>query len=155
MQKYGSSDGGFMPDHVQRMQQRAQNVALKRKEEYLGARVPKVLKDRVLNQAKEQGIPVSLLIRRVLEEVFVEKNLSSSSSSSTAKNNGVVSNELKEANAGFKDVIGWKSIELNRDSSCCHCKSSMSPGCEAHIAITSSPDQLIIVCESCKKTIQA
>ncbi len=150
MQKYGSSDGGFMPDHVQRMQQRARNVALKRKEEYLGARVPKVLKDRVLNQAKEQGIPVSLLIRRVLEEVFVEKNLSS-----TAKNNSVFSNELKETNVGFKDVIGWKSIELNRESSCCHCKSSMSPGCAVHIAITPSPDQLIIVCESCKEMIQA
>ncbi len=152
MQKYGNSDSGFMPDHARRMQQRARNVALKRKEEYLGARVPKGLKDRVLNQAKEQGIPVSLLIRRVLEEVFMEKNGISSKDGSKVSNKGV---EDPETSLQFQEIIGWKSIELNRDSTCRQCKHPMQPGKEAHIAITPSQDQLLIVCGSCKKFLQA
>lgn len=155
MQKYGNSDSGFMPDHARRMQQRARNVALKRKEEYLGARVPKGLKDRVLNQAKEQGIPVSLLIRRVLEEVFIEKNGVLSKDESDGSRVLDKNVEDQELSSPFQEVIGWKSIELNRNSTCRQCKHPMQSGKEAHIAITPSPDQLLIVCGSCKKSLQA
>src|SRR3990172_12224513 len=53
-----------------RMRERAVAQAMKRKEEYLGARVPRELKDRVLERAQELGIPASILIRQVLEEAF-------------------------------------------------------------------------------------
>jgi len=153
MQKFGNSDSGFMPDHVQRMQQRARNVALKRKEEYLGARVPKGLKERVINQAKEQGIPVSLLIRRVLEEVFVEESSTPAKNETKTTMMKVKESEERQKNILFKDVIAWKSIELNKDSICYQCDGVMQSGSEAHIAITSNQDQLLIVCGTCKKSI--
>ena len=37
--------------------QRAHSIAMKRKEEYLGARVPKELREKVLRRAEELGIP--------------------------------------------------------------------------------------------------
>src|SRR3569832_1831157 len=50
----------------------AMAMAMKRKEEYLGARVPRWLKDKVIERARDTGVPVSILIRIILEEAFRE-----------------------------------------------------------------------------------
>ncbi|HKI81175.1 MAG TPA: hypothetical protein VKA04_05970, partial [Pseudodesulfovibrio sp.] len=47
---------------------KATSNAMQRKEEYLGARVPKELRDQVVQRASELGMPVSILIREILEE---------------------------------------------------------------------------------------
>ena len=57
-------------NRAQTMRDQALSVAMKRKEEFLGARVPKELRDKVTARANEQGIPVSILIRNILEDAF-------------------------------------------------------------------------------------
>ena len=52
------------------MRDKARATAMKRKEEYLGARVPRELRSKVIARAAELGIPVSILIRNILEQAF-------------------------------------------------------------------------------------
>ena len=125
--------------HAQSMRDRAVWIAMKRKEEYLGARVPKELKERVIAQASKQGIPVSLLIRRVLEEAFGEVDEPSP--------------DVPEEKAGAKryaDVIGWKSVEMNRDHECSACGGAIKAGDTAAFGITTDSDRYVILCHRCK-----
>ena len=57
-------------NRAQAMRDKALSVAMKRKEEFLGVRVPKDLRDKVTDRANNLGIPVSILIRNILEEAF-------------------------------------------------------------------------------------
>src|SRR3990172_6014097 len=56
--------------HAKALRNKARSSGMMRKEEYLGARVPKELRDKVITQADMLGIPVSILIRNILEEAF-------------------------------------------------------------------------------------
>jgi len=159
------------------MRDKAMAIAMKRKEEYLGARVPKALKERVINKADEMGIPVSLLMRRLLEQSFPEAELDVDSSIGTSRvsgtarddfdsamkmNNGLTASaategkSLAQENDRFAGIIGWKSIEVNQDRSCERCKEPLPRGMEASLGFTSSDTGFVIVCQQCKtQLIQA
>ncbi|MDH5546330.1 MAG: hypothetical protein OEZ43_12115 [Gammaproteobacteria bacterium] len=127
------------------MRDKAMKVALRRKEEFLGARVPKALKTKVIQRADELGIPVSLLLRRVLEDVFLEEQ-PSIKLDLIKKNTPQV-----ESKNEFADVIAWKTIVLNRRCSCDSCGEPMQVGERAEMGICQSSSQTPIVCESCQK----
>ena len=140
-------------DAVQQAENRrnkALSVAAKRKEEFLGARVPKVLKERVMARADELGIPVSLLIRKVLEEVFADVGqapLAEMADQLKSHRNG-------GAETGFSAVLGWKSLELNRIHACDCCGKSLAAGTEAVMGVT--PDNgMMIICGACKEQLKA
>ena len=125
-------------------------TAMKRKEEYLGARVPKTLKDRVISKADEMNIPVSLLIRRVLEEAFsdgTERQGEWTFLKSAQSENKV--NEVRR----FADIIGWKSIEVNQDRSCERCREPLPKGSNVELGFSASDNGYVIVCHACKKEL--
>ena len=157
----------YREDAVKRgseMRDKAMAMAMKRKEEYLGARVPKALKERVINKADEMGIPVSLLMRRLLEQTFPENgsgsmDLGESGSSNTFAVNEVgVSSTVSQVDAKtgsqgadkYASIIGWKSIEVNQDRSCERCKEPLPRGDEALLGFNSSAAGFVIVCQQCK-----
>lgn len=119
-------------------------MAAKRKEEYLGARVPKVLKEKVIARAEEMGIPVSLLVRRALEEVFLGETDSPDKPQE----------EVAGGDSKYNAVLGWKELELNREHACDRCQSSLSAGMEAIMGITSD-EGVVIICRSCKEQLKA
>ncbi len=126
---------------------KAISMAMKRKEEYLGARVPKELRDRVVERAKRLGIPVSILIRNILEEAFKEDAVDSGMLSSSAGSND------KNVNLqNFSSVIGWESIQLNKTVECSGCGVILQKGTKADIGLGSL--QPVVVCCSCKDGIQ-
>ncbi|MDX1810536.1 MAG: hypothetical protein R3240_01195 [Gammaproteobacteria bacterium] len=134
-----------------KMRQRAMNIAMKRKEEYLGARVPKALKERVIKYAEEMQIPVSLLIRKVLEERFPEN---SSTINDMAESKPISENKEKlEKNNKYADIVGWKAIEVNHDRSCERCKEPLPKGSEASLGFNASDSGYVIVCHQCKSQI--
>lgn len=55
---------------AQAMRDAAMSAAMQRKEEFLGARVPKELRDKVIRRAEHLNVPVSILIRTILEEAM-------------------------------------------------------------------------------------
>ncbi len=129
------------------MREKAMSIAMKRKEEYLGARVPKALKERVIIKADEMGIPVSLLIRRVLEEAFSEGADKSSIVSTAATSMPIVDTQKQEK---FSDIIGWKNMEVNQDRSCERCREPLPKGTVAELGFNSSDTGYVIVCHQCK-----
>jgi hypothetical protein len=131
----------------EKMRQKAMAMAMKRKEEYLGARVPKALKDRVIAKADEMNIPVSLLIRRVLEEAFSDGT--ERQSGWTFLKSAVSENKANEIDK-LADIIGWKAMEVNQDRSCERCREPLPKGSEAELGFSASDSGYVIVCHTCK-----
>ena len=124
---------------------KAVSMAMKRKEEYLGARVPKTLRDRVIERAKELGIPVSILIRNTLEEAFKE------SVEDERVVSPVRSSDNKKIPESFSSVIGWELIQLNKTLDCSACGLRLQKGIKANIGLGSQ--QPVVICCACKESI--
>jgi hypothetical protein len=128
-------------------------IAMKRKEEYLGARVPKELKQKVIARASELRIPVSILIRNVLEEAFggkgLEKEINSSRVGAYIKKD---SSGTASANK-FPMVLGWEDIRLNRSTVCTGCGKSLEPGSYVTLGIAAPGEERILLCDICKESL--
>ena len=129
---------------------RAFAVAMRRKEDYLGARVPKELKDRVIERARELDLPVSLLIRKVLEEAFGADAATAVDGASDAGSFGGPATE----NDRFHGVLVWKGVELKRTHTCDRCGTSMSQHESAFMGFLAGSEGVVIVCNGCKGQIQ-
>jgi len=137
MREFGRKQSRIMRDQ-------ARASAMKRKEEYLGARVPKDLREKVIAKADSLGIPVSILIRNILEEAF--KNQISSENTQTKPVSATPGRHDKQ----FPDVIGWERITLNRDMSCSACSRVLPGGSVATIGLGMSRESHVILCEKCR-----
>jgi len=125
------------------MRDMAREQAKKRKEDYLGARVPKALRDKVIARAEALDVSVSTLIRRILEEVFSAEN---------ANNIGATPTQ-SEGVRQFPDVLGWDEITLNQTHDCSACSCSIAIGKRVALGISGSGQDRVILCEQCKATI--
>ena len=130
-------------------------IAMKRKEEYLGARVPKELKKKIISKANEMGIPVSILVRSVLENAFAEdaetveianKKRSSVHSNEDRSEHSVSSDQIKSR---FSSVLAWETIELNRSVACAGCGVVLSEGATATLGL-GGQDGHVVLCGKCK-----
>ncbi len=128
------------------MRQKALSIAAKRKQEYLGARVPKVLREKILMRADMLGIPVSILIRNILtdyienlaDEVPFEELASARLRESDDKNKKV-----------FDEVIGWEKLTLNKEVVCKCCTKQLNKGDEVVFGIVPGKSH-VILCKQCK-----
>ena len=126
--------------------EKAVSMAMKRKEEYLGARVPKELRDRVIQRAKQMGIPVSILIRNILEEAFKEGQTGHAVVSSAAE-----SNSIKSTTNKFSAVLGWEKLQLNKTVSCSSCGVDLQQGTEAFLGLGAA--EPVVICNTCKRRL--
>lgn len=138
-----------MPDSMRQqgdmMRERAVSLAMKRKEEYLGARVPRELRERVTAKAKELGIPVSILIRNILEGAFKEPIISSASSPELS------ARDLTTDKEKFASVLGWKTIKLQRDAVCTGCEASLCSGEDVSFGLGGI--EPVVLCDKCKSQV--
>ncbi|MBK8163703.1 MAG: hypothetical protein IPK65_11365 [Gammaproteobacteria bacterium] len=127
------------------MRDQTQVSAMKRKEEYLGARVPKDLRQKVIAKADSLGIPVSILIRNILEDAFnVHVAHGREQEARTASTPG----SLK---AKFPNIIGWENITLNRDVACSGCLRHLPAGSSAIFGLGMPREDHVILCEKCRE----
>ncbi len=124
------------------MRQQALSIAAKRKQEYLGARVPKVLREKILMRADMLGIPVSILIRNILTD-YIE-NLADEE---------LPSARLREPDGknkkAFDEVIGWEKLMLNKEVVCTCCTKQLNKGDEVVFGIVPGKSH-VILCKQCK-----
>lgn len=138
---------------AQTRRNKARATAMKRKEEYLGARVPRELRAKVIARANELGIPVSILIRNILEEAFPPNN---DSHAAVAAGAGVTTAATSSGNTArvpvteFPNVIGWEQITLNRAMTCTACGRRIEPGVRVTLGLTSPGEEHVIICGNCK-----
>jgi len=127
------------------MRQQAMSIAAKRKQEYLGARVPKELREKIILKAEALGIPVSILIRNILTD-YIENDVDCTVSAVSPRV-GVMESE-RESKA-FSDVIGWERLTLNKEMVCNNCARQLSKGNEVVYGIVPGKSH-VILCERCK-----
>ena len=138
--------------HARTIRNEARASAMKRKEEYLGARVPKELRDKVIAQADVLGIPVSILIRNILEEAFNPVNTAVSPDTG-AQSGGTQRMNISgiRENDEYPTVIGWEVMTLNRVMICSGCGDELRPGTVITLGLAGPGDDHVILCGKCKK----
>jgi len=124
---------------------KARASAMKRKEEYLGARVPGELRAKVIDRANELGIPVSILIRNILEESFSVTAAGVSVGQPAARDS-----RSEQDNNDYPSVIGWEQITLNRSMTCTGCTRQIDAGARVTLGLTSPGEDHVILCSNCK-----
>ncbi len=125
-----------MRDQARRYGETMREQARQRKAEYLGARVPAALKRKVIALAEQRGIPVSDLIRDVLEKAFADLPEASPQGTGTA--------------ASYPGVIGWETIELNQPMPCSACGRRLSAGERVSLGLTLGHGDHAILCRKCR-----
>ncbi len=128
------------------MRGKAQERALKRKEEYLGARVPRELKEKVIAHANRLGIPVSILIRNILEDAFSGHDAPDSATAADDKKNAAHSRGEQR----FPAVIGWEEMTLNRTMHCSACHAELEAGMLVTLGLPIPGEDHVILCAKCK-----
>ena len=137
---------------AQAQRNKARATAMKRKEEYLGARVPRELRGKVIARANELGIPVSILIRNILEEAFPPgaDNIAGVAETGAGAATTASGNESRTPVTEFPNVIGWEQITLNRPMTCTACGRRIEPGVRVTLGLTSPGEEHVIICGTCK-----
>lgn len=128
------------------MRGKAQERALKRKEEYLGARVPRELKEKVIAHANRLGIPVSILIRNILDEAFSGPQAPAPATSTDDKKDTFHTRSEQR----FPAVIGWEEITLNRTMRCSACDAELEAGMVVTLGLPIPGEDHVILCAKCK-----
>jgi len=139
----------FAAKQGQAMREQAMEVAKKRKEEFIGARVPKELRDKVIKQADEEGVSVSILVRRILEQAFNETATVSTTINCQATKEKVDEKLLLKQK--FANVLGWESISLNTEINCACCDKRLKEGERVTVGLTMTGGSPVILCNICKE----
>lgn len=146
MQDFARQMREFGRKQASAMREQARSTAMKRKEEYLGARVPKDLREKVIARADSLGIPVSILIRNILEDAF---NTQVARGHAQTSLDGGASVGLNER---FPNVIGWERITLNKDVACSSCSKILPAGSVAAWGVSGAREDRVILCEKCRES---
>ena len=135
------------------MRTKALSAAMRRKEEFLGARVPKQLKEKVIAQADVLGVPASILIRKILESAFNEGEPNGWMSGLKGAVTEARSAPAQVAANRFPTVLGWEKIRLNRQMACTGCGKPIKPGVYATLGLSMRGDDHIILCDVCSESL--
>lgn len=131
--------------------ERATTKAMKRKEEFLGARVPKELRDQVVQRANELGMPVSILIRNILEQAIHSPRPGEGGAGPTSALGAVAGHVPAAQDAGrFPSVIGWEDMRLNKSVDCALCGIRLNPGVSITLGLAGPGEEHVVLCQRCK-----
>lgn len=142
--------GRTMAQQARERAQQARERAQQRKEDFLAARVPKELRDKVFKRAEVEGISVSILIRKILEQAFADP------SPSIAPGEHGAGNTARETNIHtprFPNVLGWETISLYQKASCGECAKVLAAGHHAVVGLSATGGPPILLCPGCHNAI--
>ena len=116
-----------------------------RKDHVLQARVPLSLYNSLVAQARRLRVPVSNLVRNILED-------------STRMVENIVDGGIEIAEAigrGMNDedvssVLGWQPMIANRRLACSHCGGEIQKGKEAFMSVGAPGSRTFVICGACK-----
>jgi hypothetical protein len=119
-----------------------------RKDQLLQARVPKSLYDLLVTRARQLRVPVSNLVRNILED-------------SARMVGNIVEGGLEIAGAlaekvGPGDllaVVGWQTMVANQKINCPRCGVLIKKGGNAFLSVGATGGRAIVICPACRRDI--
>ena len=110
-----------------------------RQARWLHTRISEPLEDALKREARRRRLPVSLLVRNVLEGALdlVEDIVESSF--------GV----RDRRDEGLDDVYGWQELILNRGATCVRCERGLGAGAKSYRGLRDHTGPPIFLCVSC------
>ena len=125
----------------------AGNVALQseRKDHVRQARVSPSLYNQLLAQARRLRVPVSNLVRNILEDStrMVENIVDGGIEIAEAIGRGVDEQDLTS-------VLGWQPMIANRRLTCSRCGRAIQKGGEAFMSVGAPGGRTFVICGECK-----
>lgn len=129
------------------------------KDRVLHTRIPESLEDAIKVKARHLRVPVSNLVRNVLEQAFqlVEDVVGDGIEIAEAARRGA--ERIREAARGARpadpDVYGWQELILNRDERCDRCSAELARGTKAYRGLSEKPkDRPQFLCPACLEAIR-
>ena len=136
-----------------------------KKERVIHTRVPAVLEQELKRLAENIRVPVSNLIRTILEDAVdmadragrgVEEELRHAASTLSSKRENILSKGKKRAQAAsrkadaLEGVIGFQPLSLATDSRCAKCDAALDVGEEANLGVSADPTAArVVICNEC------
>jgi hypothetical protein len=130
-----------------------------RKERVLHTRVPAVLERELKRFAENLRIPVSNLIRTILEDAVDVADMATGSVEERLKS---AARTLEQERERLKkrvridplaDVFAFQAVTLAQRAACARCGVELSPGTRAHLGLTDGPTDKprprVFVCDAC------
>ncbi|MGH7822715.1 MAG: hypothetical protein ACREQ9_23400 [Candidatus Binatia bacterium] len=123
----------------------------------LHTRIPESLEDAIKERARRLRIPVSNLVRNVLEQTFqlVEDVVGDGLELAETARRGA-ERVRKATERPQPEIYGWQAIILNRDERCGQCGKELDRGAEAFCGLSDRPDaRPAFLCGNCMEKIRA
>lgn len=119
-----------------------------KKDRILQTRVSQTLYQDLVRQARRLRVPVSNLVRNMLEDslTMVGNIVDGGLEIAEALTGGTSEKELRE-------VLGWQPITVNRQLHCASCGNRIEKGKSALIGVGAPSGRTFIICEDCQCNI--
>ncbi len=134
--------------------------APEKKERVLHTRVPAVLERELKRFADNLRVPVSNLVRTILEDAVKAADVAGEGVENRLKRAAQALEEKREklnerlerslAHAALREAIAFQAVRLTRETACGRCAEKMPRGAEAHLAVMPTMDApRLFVCAAC------
>lgn len=127
-----------------------------RKERVLHTRVPAVLEQELKRFARQLRVPVSNIVRAILEDALkVADHASGQVEDGLRKAATVVSTEREQIRETLEeldplaDVLGFQPLVLAQPTDCAACRAPLRRGDQGWLGLTAEPGRRVIVCAKC------
>jgi|SRR5579862_67667 len=123
------------------------------KDKVLHTRIPESLEDAIKDKARRLRIPVSNLVRNVLEQAFhlVEEVVDDGLEIANTARRGAERVREAALRTRHRDdgVYGWQELILNRDERCRDCSAELDRGKRACRGLSDEPGTPVFLCVPC------
>lgn len=137
-----------------------ESPADKKKERVIHTRVPAVLEQELKRLADNIRVPVSNLVRAILEDAVsmadragrgVEEELHKAATNISSKREAILAKKEKVVTQkALEGVIGFQPLVLASEAVCARCLTALHPGQDAHLGITAdAAAPRVVVCDDC------
>ena len=140
-----------------------QSEGEKKKERVIHTRVPAVLEQELKRLAENIRVPVSNLVRAILEDAVavadragrgVEEGLHKAASNLSSQREAILAKKEKVVTQkALEGVIGFQPMTLAGEAVCAKCLTALHPGDDANLGISADANApRVVVCQSCVPT---
>ena len=125
---------------------------------WLHTRISENLEDVLKREARRRRLPVSLLVRNVLEGAFDLVEELVENGMEVARRSERLAERVRRAADGhaaedLDDVYGWQELILNRAGSCARCDAALEPGTKAYRGLRDRGGPAIFLCAGCTRRL--